>query len=86
MEKGDNMHFSMGGFISHQLSLKRVFQKKKDRDCQGKRYTETEKYVVYLDQLLGARSFFSDFTAEINKKHLKMNKKMFFFAYSSKLV
>ena len=32
------------------------------------------------------QTFFSDFMAEINKKHLKKNQKIIFFAYSSKLV
>ena len=54
--------------------------------------------VVYADQLLGAAptrklvkliysAVFNLFTPEINKNHLKMNKKFFsFFAYFSKLV
>ena len=66
------MHFSMGGFISHQLSLKRVFQKKKDRELsgnklKGKRFTETEpsNYVQWQYTFILLENFFALFHSTI---------------------
>ena len=43
-------------------------------------------FQPFFNLFCSFQSFFSDFPAEINKKHLKMNKKKLDFVYSSKMV